>query len=348
MGAVVPMRMTYAKAGVDIDGKSSAISQLVRTLQFRRKGRGRMLDVEGHFTGLIDFGEHALSLCTDTVGTKIVVANEVRKWDTIGIDCMAMNVNDMICVGAEPLAFVDFISIDRPDPERARQIGVGLNEGARMANVSIIGGEIAVVPDIVDGADLGGTCLGAVRKRDIITGSKVEAGDAIIGLESTGIHCNGLTLARKILGEANVGCGDREAALGRTWGGELLEPTEIYVRGTLKAVAGHEVHGMANITGGGLRNLIRLRKGVEYRLDRPLRPQKVFGLLAELGNVEEREMYQTFNMGMGFAIVAPEEEAKGIVRTLAKFYKARVVGTILRSKVTKATLPGLGLSYDRY
>ncbi|MFH0815408.1 MAG: phosphoribosylformylglycinamidine cyclo-ligase [Methanobacteriota archaeon] len=343
------MGMTYAKAGVDIDGKSSAISQLVRTLAFRRKGRGRMLDLDGHFTGLIDFGEHALSLCTDTVGTKIVVANEMKRWDTIGIDCMAMNVNDMICIGAEPLAFVDFISIDRPDPERARQIGVGLNEGARMSNVSIIGGEIAVVPDIVSGTDLGGTCLGSVLKKDIITGAKISAGDSIIGVGASGIHCNGLTLARKIIEKAGSGYRQKEPKLGRTWGDELLEPTEIYVRGVMAAVAKHGIHGMANITGGGLRNLIRLKKGLEYRFDEPLAPNRVFSALQELGKVDDREMYQTFNMGMGYAFVAPEREAKGIIQTMKKAgHRAKVVGTVAKSKVTKATLPELGLSYDKY
>jgi len=203
------MRMTYAKAGVNIDQKSAAISRLVKMLGFRREGLGKMLDLEGHFTGLIDFGEYALSLCTDGVGTKLLVADAMEKWDTVGIDCMAMNANDMICVGAEPLAFVDYIAIDKPSPEKARQIGKGLNRGAEMANVSIIGGEIAVLPELVRGFDLAGTCLGAVKKSEIITGAGIRPGDAIIGVRSTGIHSNGFSLARKVVEGANIGYKDR-------------------------------------------------------------------------------------------------------------------------------------------
>ena len=342
------MRMTYAKAGVNIDQKSAAISRLVKMLGFRREGLGKMLDLEGHFTGLIDFGEYALSLCTDGVGTKLLVADAMEKWDTVGIDCMAMNANDMICVGAEPLAFVDYIAIDKPSPEKARQIGKGLNRGAEMANVSIIGGEIAVLPELVRGFDLAGTCLGAVKKSEIITGAGIRPGDAIIGVRSTGIHSNGFSLARKVVEGANIGYKDREPKLGRRWGDELLEPTAVYVRPIIEAVGKCEIHGMANITGGGMRNLIRLKKGVEYRIEEPLEPHKVFDLLGELGDVETREMYQTFNMGMGYAIVAPESEVKQISRIVGKCYDCDVVGSIYKSKVTKATLPELGLSYDRY
>jgi phosphoribosylformylglycinamidine cyclo-ligase len=262
---------------------------------------------------------------------------------------MAMNVNDMICAGAEPLAFVDYIALDEPDERKMAQVGVGLNRGAEMANVTIIGGEIAVLPELVRGFDLAGTCLGAVRKDDIITGAAIKPGDAIIGVRSSGVHSNGLTLARKIVDKAGMGFQNREPKLGRRWGDELLEPTEIYVRGVLAAVKRHEIHGMANITGGGLRNLIRLKKGVEYRVDEPLEPHAVFKVLQELGSVADREMYQTFNMGMGYAIIAPEREAKGILQTLKKAgHHSKVVGTILKSKNTEATLPELGLSYEKY
>jgi phosphoribosylformylglycinamidine cyclo-ligase len=343
------MGMTYARAGVNIDRKSAAIAKLVKTLGFRRKGRGAMLDLEGHFTGLIDFGDYALSLCTDGVGTKLIVADQMEKWDTVGIDCMAMNVNDMICAGAEPLAFVDYIALDEPDERKMAQVGIGLNRGAELANVTIIGGEIAVLPELVRGFDLAGTCLGAVEKDRIITGAAIKPGDAIIGVRSSGIHSNGLTLARKIVDKAGMGFQNHEERLGRRWGDELLEPTEIYVRGIMAAVGKHEIHGMANITGGGLRNLIRLKKGVEYRVDDPQEPHAVFKALQELGEVADREMYQTFNMGMGYAIVAPEHEAKGIVQTLKKAgHPSKVVGTILKSKTTKATLPELGLGYEKY
>src|SRR5207247_7624777 len=167
--------------------------------------------------------------CTDGVGTKTLVAKEMRRWDTIGIDCVAMNVNDMICIGAEPLAFVDYVAIEAYDREVARQIGVGLNRGAALANVSIVGGEIAVVPEIVRDLDLAGTCFGGVRNSKIIAGRAIRAGDVIIGLPSTGIDSNGLTLARRLLRDAAITVFDRVGRRGRPWGEGLLQPTAFYV-----------------------------------------------------------------------------------------------------------------------
>ena len=141
---------TYAKAGVDIDRKSQAISALVGQLKYRRQGIPRMIDLPGQFTGLIDLGDHILTLATDGVGTKLLVAEALNKWDTVGIDCMAMNVNDTICVGAEPIAFVDYIAIDEPNERITDQIGIGLNRGAELANVDLVGGEIAVLPEMVN------------------------------------------------------------------------------------------------------------------------------------------------------------------------------------------------------
>src|SRR5216117_2144467 len=193
------MVRTYAEAGVSQDEKAAHIAALVSALTYRRRGFGRPLTKIGHFTGLVDFGAYALSLCTDSVGTKVLVAKEMRRWDTIGIDCVASNVNDMICVGAEPIAFVDYVAIANYDREIARQIGIGLNRGAEMANVSIIGGEIAVVPEVVRELDLAGTCFGAVRKAKVIDGRAIRIGDVILGVPSNGIHSNGLTLARRVL-----------------------------------------------------------------------------------------------------------------------------------------------------
>jgi phosphoribosylaminoimidazole (AIR) synthetase len=192
-------RMTYAKAGVDIDAKSEAIASLVKQLRYRRTGRGRMMDIKGQFTSLIDFGDVALTLCTDGVGTKLLIAEALNKWDTVGIDCMAMNVNDTICVGAEPIAFVDYIALDKPNPEVTEAIGIGLQAAAKMSDCEIVGGEIAVLPEMVKGIDLSGSCLGFVEKDRIVTGADIEAGDVIIGLPSSGVHSNGMTLARRVL-----------------------------------------------------------------------------------------------------------------------------------------------------
>jgi phosphoribosylformylglycinamidine cyclo-ligase len=336
--------MTYAKAGVDIDKKSSSIAALVEHLKFRRKGLGRPIDLPGHFTGLIDMGEYALTLCTDGVGTKLLVADAMRKWDTVGIDCIAMNVNDTICVGSEPLAFVDYIAIDRPDERVTSEVGKGLEAGAEMSNMTIVGGEIAVLPELVKGFDLAGTCLGMVQKDRMITGQTIRPGDALIGLPSSGIHSNGLTLARRIFEKNGVSYKDKVKGLRRQVGLELLEPTTIYVRKVLDILKKSDIHGMANITGGGLRNLIRLKKGVGFEVDDPVKPNPIFSVMQELGDVSDHEMYQIFNMGMGYAMVVPERSADAVVKAAGK--GAKVVGRAVRSD--SITVQGLGLRYSRY
>lgn len=340
------MVRTYAEAGVSQEEKAAHIAALVAALTYKRKGLGRPLTKIGHFTGLVDFGSNALSLCTDSVGTKVLVAKEMRRWDTIGIDCVAMNVNDMICIGAEPLAFVDYLAIEGYDHEVARQIGVGLNRGAEKANVSIVGGEIAVVPELVREVDLVGTCFGVVRKSKIVDGRAIRPGDVILGVPSTGIHSNGLTLARRILRDRALTIFDKVGESGRPWGDELLEPTAIYVRPVLRALRAGAVHGMAHITGGGVRNLVRLKPNVEFRIEEPLEPQPVFRELRALGGIEDREMYQTFNMGMGFAMIVPEDEAKTVIRALRPDLNPRLVGTVARGR--GVSVPPLGLSWTSY
>jgi len=337
---------TYAQAGVNLDKEAESISALIRQLTFKRKGTGRMLPLLGHFTGLVDFGEYALSLCTDGVGTKILVANAMRKWDTIGIDCIAMNVNDMICVGAEPIAFVDYFAVEKYNAEVARQIGIGLNKGARLANLSVIGGEFATIPEIVRGFDLAGTCLGVVRKKEIITGKDIKVGDLIIGLRSSGIHSNGLTLARKVFEAAGLTYQERVPGLRRSIGEELLVPTSIYVKPVLSLLKKFKLKGMANITGGGLRNLIRLKKNVEFRITSAFKPQSIFRVIQELGRIEDMEMYQTFNMGMGFAIAVSSNEADKVIDDLRGKVEAKIVGEVTRGQ--GATYPDLNLKYTGY
>ncbi|MGD1059906.1 MAG: phosphoribosylformylglycinamidine cyclo-ligase [Methanomassiliicoccales archaeon] len=336
--------MTYAKAGVDIDAKSLAIDALVGRLKYRRRGRGRDMKVRGQFTSLIDFGDVALTLCTDGVGTKLLVAKALGKWDTVGIDCMAMNVNDTICVGAEPFAFVDYIALDKPDPVVTEQIGIGLDEGSRLANVDLVGGEIAVLPEMVKGLDLSGTCLGFVGKKKYVDGSKIKVGDAIIGLPSSGIHSNGLSLARKVLKANKIDFHERIPRLGKSVGMELLRPTTIYVRPIVKMLKKCEVTGMVDVTGGGLRNFVRLKEGVKFEIDEPLPPQPIFEILQELGGLELKEMYQTFNMGMGFGIVCCESEAKLVVKALGG--GARVVGHVTKGE--GVSCKPLGISYGEY
>jgi len=340
----LPKRMTYAMAGVDIDKKSGSISALVGHLKYARKGFGGPIDLPGHFTGLIDFGDYALTLCTDGVGTKLLIADAMKKWDTVGIDCIAMNVNDTICVGSEPIAFVDYMAIDRPDPKMTSEVGKGLQEGAKQSNMTIVGGEIAVLPELVKGFDLAGTCLGMVKKDSIVTGQMVRPGDTLIGLPSSGVHSNGLTLARKIFESNRIGYRKKVKGLSRPVGLELLVPTTIYVRRVLGLIERFDVRGMANITGGGLRNLIRLRKGIGFEITDPMKPQPIFSVMQELGNVSDSEMYQTFNMGMGYCLVVPDKEADALVRAAGK--GAKIVGHAVRGKSVRA--PSIGLEYTKY
>ncbi|MDY6959075.1 MAG: phosphoribosylformylglycinamidine cyclo-ligase, partial [Halobacteriota archaeon] len=192
-------KMTYAKSGVDITSEDAAIRALSKQILFKREGFGAPLSDIGHYAGLIDLGGIALAMTTDGVGSKVLIANEMKRWNTVGIDCIAMNVNDLIAIGVEPLAFVDYLAMDSPDEEITKQIGEGLSKGAELAKISIVGGETATLPEVVKGFDLAGTAIGWVKKERVISGEKIEVGDKILGLQSSGIHSNGLTLARKVV-----------------------------------------------------------------------------------------------------------------------------------------------------
>lgn len=329
--------MTYAQTGVDIHKEDKAIAALAGMVSFHRTGFGAPLGRIGHFAGLVDFGaEDALVLCTDGVGSKVEIANALRKWDTVGIDCMAMNVNDALCVGAEPLAFVDYLAVQDPDPELTKQIGVGLNEGARQSNCSLIGGETASLPGIIKGFDLAGTCLAHVKKANIVDGSKIQPGDVLIGLASTGIHSNGYSLARRAFESAGHAYTDpwpwQDAACkGKRVGDVLLEPTRIYVREILSLLRSSiPVHGLSHITGSGLRKLRRINQDVRYDITDPLPVHSVFTRIQEMGNVADAEMYKTFNMGMGFVAVVPASHAKKAVAHLKGLvnYDVKVVGKV--------------------
>ncbi len=315
---------TYSKSGVNIDQKSEAIKALVDKVSYKREGLGQAVRIPGLFASLIDFGDRYITLATDGVGSKLLIAEELDKWDTVGIDCIAMNVNDTICVNAVPTSFVDYIAIDKPEPRITEEIGIGLQKGAELSDMEIVGGEIAVLPEIINGVDLSGTCMGYVEKDKVITGDKCAEGDLIIGLESSGIHSNGLTLARKVLEGNNISLKDSVKGI-KCIGEELLTPTEIYVRQVLSITEKHEVHGLVDITGGGLRNILRMRKGLRYVIDDPIKPAPVFEALQEIGEIETKEIYQTLNMSMGFTMIAPADEAE---RIASENRNAKIVGRV--------------------
>ena len=329
---------TYAKSGVNIDQKSSSIKALVDELNYKRTGIGQMVRMSGLFASLIDFGDKYITLATDGVGSKLLIAETLNKWDTVGIDCIAMNVNDTICVNAEPTSFVDYIAIDKPNDDITREVGIGL----QMSNMEIVGGEIAVLPELVNGLDLSGTCMGYVEKDKIITGEKCRPGDLIVSLRSSGIHSNGLTLARKVVEANNIALTDKIAGLSKSIGEELLTPTEIYVKQVLEITANHEVHGLVDITGGGLRNILRMAKN-RYVISDPVKPAPIFQKIQELGQVEDKEIYQTLNMSMGFTIIAPEEAAEEIA---SKYSNADIVGRVEEGEGVLLE-PG-NILYDHY
>ncbi len=316
-------KFSYAKAGVDIFQEERAVKALLGHIKYVREGFGKPI-LLGHYASVLDFGEFGLAITTDGVGTKIMVAEKLGKFDTIGIDCVAMNVNDLLAVGAEPIAMVDYIATFRPDENVMAEIAKGLERGCELANITLVGGETATLPDLIKGWDLVGTAVGVVDKKGIITGEEIRPGDVIFGIPSSGIHSNGLTLARKVIENAGYSYTD-EFEKGRSIGEELLTPTRIYVREVLEIIKNYEVHGMAHITGGGLLNLKRL-KNVRFVIDRPLKPHRIFEFIQELGNVDDVEMFRTFNMGMGFAIVMPKEEAKRLER--AGITDGRIVGYV--------------------
>ncbi len=298
------MSDAYARAGVDQGAADAAVAGLVRALGAIKLDRpSAQVPLPGHYASVIRIDERTgIALSTDGVGTKLVVAEEMGRYDTVGIDCVAMNVNDVICVGAEPLAMLDYIAIERAEPEVCEQIGVGLARGAELAGVEIPGGELAQLGELVRGVDVSGACFGTVALDAIVDGSAVEPGDAVIGLPSSGLHSNGYTLARAALDGIPLD----DDRLGRPLGEVLLEPTEIYVKPVVELLRSPvAVHGLAHITSGGTGNLLRLAAEVGYEVDAPLPVPPVFELIRDRGGVADEEMREVFNMGCGFCVVVP-------------------------------------------
>jgi len=311
----------YARAGVSQRDADAAVRALVAQLSRIDPGRpSRVVELPGHYASVLRIDDRSgVAFATDGVGTKMVLAERLGRFETIGIDCIAMNVNDLVCVGAEPIALLDFILCRRADPDVCGQIGLGLRRGAELAGIEIPGGEIAQVGDVVTGWELTGSAIGLVALDAIVTGDRVEPGDAVIGLPSSGLHSNGYTLARRALGELPLD--DRR--LGRPLADVLLEPTEIYVRAALELLrSGVEVHGLAHITGDGLNNLLRLAAPVGYEIDDPFPVPPIFGLIAELGQVSDAEMHEVFNMGLGFCCVVAARDEEAAIEILRRHYPA--------------------------
>ena len=313
------MVSTYSEAGVDIDASERATEALIAQIKgVNRKGDGEAIKLDNGFAGLVKLGDGALAMCTDGVGSKLLLAEEMNSIHTVGIDCVAMNTNDLICVGAEPLSFVDYVALDKPDEELMAKIGMGLAEGCKQSNCTLSGGETAILPELVHGFDIAGTSVGYVKQDKIIDGTKIVEGNVLIGLKSSGPHSNGYTLIRKLFD------GDKEL------GKKLVEPTRIYVKEVMELINQVNVNGIAHITGGGLDNISRINDNFQYVIDNPLPVPSVFDWLQEKGNIETKEMYRTFNMGMGMIIIVNKADAETSVSILGKH--AQVIGSVENGK----------------
>lgn len=348
------MSDAYAAAGVDTTQSDAAVAAIVGVLGTIETGApSRVVDLPGHYASVLRVAANlGIAIATDGVGSKIVLAEQTGRLDTVGIDCIAMNVNDLVCVGAEPIAMVDYLAVEHSDPEATAAIARGLAHGAADAGIEIPGGELAVLPELIrghpspGGFDLCGTAIGTVALDAILTGDAVAAGDALIGVPSSGLHSNGYTLARRVLVEDGPGLDARPGELGgASIADALLEPTVIYVRAALDLLrSGLPVHGLAHITGGGLKNLLRLGSGVGYAIEDPLPVPAVCRLVGTLGNVPEEELWEVFNMGCGFAAIVPEAQADEAAAILAARHPgARRVGTVTGAAGVASAPGGIAL-----
>jgi phosphoribosylformylglycinamidine cyclo-ligase len=344
--------MTYRSSGVDTEqeeGGLEVLRQWVEKTFLLRPKFGAVRLPLGYYANVLDIGHNiGLAISTDGVGTKLLIAQAMGKIDTVGIDCVAMNVNDVICVGAEPLAMVDYIAVESADPALLGELAKGLYRGAEQAEISIPGGEVAQIREMIRGAkegaafDLVGTCVGIVPLDRILVGQDVQPDDVVVGLRSSGVHSNGLTLARRVFFEQAGWALDRRVPeLGRTIGEELLEPTRIYVREAMAMLrAGLAVKAFAHITSDGFLNLARVQAEVGYILDPLPQPQPIFSLIQSCGNVPEAEMFRVFNMGIGFCVVvAPEDAAK--VEAIARQHgvESAVLGVAVKDPSRRVRIP---------
>ena len=337
---------TYAAAGVDEEREQAAFARVMRPWLARTKVKSPLVTsitglASGYFATLMHLPPGPpLALTTDGVGTKILLAREANRWEPIGVDCVANNVNDLICVGAVPLALLDYMATDRIDEGVLDEVARGLFLGAELAGIAIPGGEIAQVRDMLADSsgggpmlDLVGTAIGALPPlgtgqvqqaqqgwRAAVDGSEVRPGDVVIGLPSSGLHSNGYSLARHALfRKGGMSLADQVPGTGRRLADALLQPTRVYV-GAAEALwaAGITPRGMAHISGGGLLNIARLAADVSYELDAMVPTPEICTLIAEKGEIPPATMYATFNMGIGFCVVVSKSEQQAALDALKR------------------------------
>ena len=336
------MSNAYEKAGVSLENGYESVRKIKKHIS--RTSRMGMMGNIGSFGGMFDlaslnYKNPILVSGTDGVGTKLVVAQMMDKHDTIGIDVVAMCVNDVLAQGAEPLFFLDYVAVGKNDPSKIEQIVSGVADGCVLSNCALIGGETAEMPDVYkeDEYDLAGFTVGVVEKDKLIDGSKVKVGDALVGISSSGIHSNGFSLVRKILfKDNNVDLNKYEEELGMTVGEAILAPTKIYVRPVLEVMKHVDVHAVSHITGGGFdENIPRCLKddmGIEVKEGTwPILP--IFNYLEKLGNIPHREMFNVFNMGIGMVLLVNQEDVNKTIEILKdNNFDAYHIGNVTDSK----------------
>ena len=346
---------SYQAAGVNTDREEEALKRLVKHIlpTWPSHGIGRVaLDI-GYFANVLDLGGIGLAITADGVGTKVMIAQLMNTYNTVGIDCVAMNVNDLLCVGATPISMVDYLAIESLNPDMIEAIAEGLALGAAQANISIAGGETAQLRDLIKGAtpelgfDLAGMAIGTVALDKIIIGQQIEDGDVVIGIESNGIHSNGLSLARLVLlGTDQRVLTEVRPDLGCSLGEELLKPTHIYVREVIEILKqGIPVKALIHITSDGLLNLTRVQSNASYVIDSLPSPPAIFSLIQTAGNVKFAEMFSVYNMGIGFCLVIPEREANRVCSTIKMYGKeAHRIGYAKADRQGKVDIPDYGLT----
>ncbi|MBQ9138193.1 MAG: phosphoribosylformylglycinamidine cyclo-ligase [Alistipes sp.] len=332
------MAENYSKAGVNLEAGYEVVRRIKQHVASTAR-KGTMGNI-GAFGGMFDLAslgvkEPVLVSGTDGVGTKLKIAFAMDKHDTIGIDAVAMCVNDVLAQGAEPLFFLDYVALGHNIPEKVEAIVAGVAEGCRQAGCALIGGETAEMPGMYEGGDydIAGFTCGVVEKSKLIDGSKVKVGDVLVGIASSGVHSNGFSLVRKVVADNNLDLGSTYEELeGKTLGEALLEPTKIYVRQVLEVIRNCDVHGICHITGGGFdENIPRVLhegQGLEIT-EGTWEILPVFRLLEKYGKIPHREMFNIFNMGVGMVVVLDQSEAQKAIEILtAAGEKASVIGRV--------------------
>ncbi|MGE7218261.1 phosphoribosylformylglycinamidine cyclo-ligase [Priestia koreensis] len=332
------MSYSYKEAGVDIHAGYEAVERMKKHV--RRTMRPGVMGSVGGFGGMFDLSslqlkEPVLVSGTDGVGTKLMLAFLMNKHDTIGIDAVAMCVNDVVVQGAEPLYFLDYIACGKAIPEKIESIVKGVADGCEQAGCALVGGETAEMPGLYDDSeyDLAGFSVGAVEKAEIITGENIEAGNILVGITSSGIHSNGYSLVRKVLlQDANLDLHEVYDGLELPLGEELLKPTKIYVKAALAALKAGRVNGMAHITGGGfVENIPRmLPEGLGVDIDFGSWPiPAIFNFIQQHGELQQQEMFEVFNMGIGFVLAVKTEDAPEIMRAIEELgEQAFIIGRV--------------------